>query len=66
MCMSWTCLAAGGVTVWTTPGEPRHADSAAVPCAADPPSAAGLPGPQVCLLALTGAVLPEVLLAAFH
>ena len=40
--MWWTCLAVGGVTVWTTPGEPRHADSAAVPCAADPPRAAGL------------------------
>ena len=26
MCMSWTCLAVGGVTVWTTPGEPRHAN----------------------------------------
>ena len=33
MSMWWTCLAVGGVTVWTTPGEPRHAGSA-VPCAA--------------------------------
>ena len=58
MSMWWTCLAAGGVTVWVTPGEARHAGSAAVPCAADPPSAAWVSGPQPCLLASTGAVLP--------